>query len=83
MRYALNDASYSAPDTPLKLADYYNVSGVFSLDSFHRKPLNVTPQLLTSVISGGYRGFLEIVLINADDTVQSYHLDGYAFFVVG
>ena len=29
------------------------------------------------------RGFMEIIFQNNDTTVQSYHLDGYAFFVVG
>lgn len=83
MRYALNDVSYSAPATPLKLADYYNLTGVFVLDAFPDKPLNRTPSYLASVISGEYRGFLEIVFQNDDDAVQSYHFDGYAFFVVG
>ncbi|MCO5612447.1 hypothetical protein L7F22_066714 [Adiantum nelumboides] len=82
-RYALNDVSYQAPKTPLKLADYYNLTGVFKLDAFPSKPLNHSPSLLPSVISGGYRGFLEVIFENDDDGVQSYHLDGYAFFVVG
>eukprot|EP00250_Pteridium_aquilinum_P010544 c19465_g1_i1 orf=619-2400(+) len=82
-RYALNDVSYQAPTTPLKLADYYNLTGVFKLDAFPDKPLNRTPSFLASVISGGYKGFMEIVFQNDDDEVQSYHLDGYAFFVVG
>ena len=30
-----------------------------------------------------YRSFMEIIFQNNDTTVQSYHLDGYAFFVVG
>lgn len=83
-RYTLNDVSYQTPKTPLKLADYYNLSGVFKLDAFPDKPSsNRPPSFLASVISGGYRGFLEIVFQNDDNQVQSYHLDGYAFFVVG
>ncbi|KAH7445104.1 hypothetical protein KP509_02G106600 [Ceratopteris richardii] len=82
-RYALNDVSFQNPSTPLKLADYYNLTGVFKLNAFPEKPADRTPSLLPSVISGDYRGFMEIVFQNDDDAVQSYHLDGYAFFVVG
>lgn len=83
LRYALNDVTYSIPSTPLKLSDYYNLTGVYKLDAFPAKPMNATPTYLTSVISGGYRGFLEIIFQNEDGIVQSYHFDGYAFFVVG
>lgn len=40
-------------------------------------------KLDTSVINGTYKAFMEIVLQNNGTTVQNYHLDGYAFFVVG
>eukprot|EP00249_Psilotum_nudum_P010861 c22815_g1_i2 orf=846-2642(+) len=83
VRYALNDVSYSTPSTPLKLADYYNLSGVYTLDTFPPKPISKSPILQASVISGTYRGFMEIILQNDDSVVQSFHLDGYAFFVVG
>ncbi|MQM18960.1 hypothetical protein Taro_051959 [Colocasia esculenta] len=47
------------------------------------RPINGPPRLGSSVINGTYRGFMEIIFQNNDTTVQSYHLDGYAFFVVG
>lgn len=81
-RCTLNGISYQAPATPLKLADRYNLTGVFKLD-FPNAPMNRPPKLDTSIINGTYRGFMEIILQNNDTTVQSYHMDGYAFFVVG
>lgn len=86
LRYGLNGISYATPSTPLKLADYYGVSGVYTLDAFPRSPGSTTSMsltYLTSVTSGVYRGFMEIIFQNDDGVVQSYHLDGYAFFVVG
>ncbi|KAJ7536091.1 hypothetical protein O6H91_12G056300 [Diphasiastrum complanatum] len=85
VRFAVNDMSYTAPTTPLKLADYYNLTtNVFKLDLLPNKPQNITPTLQTSVISGIYQGFMEIIFQNTDnETVQSWHIDGYAVFVVG
>ncbi|GER42377.1 SKU5 similar 5 [Striga asiatica] len=84
-RYAINGVSFVAADTPLKLADYYNISGVFSVGSIPDRPpkgkRNV--QLKTSVMGADYRAFIEIVLENNDKILHTYHLDGYAFFVVG
>ncbi|OVA18870.1 Multicopper oxidase [Macleaya cordata] len=81
-RTTLNGISYVNPDTPLRLADEFKVKGVYTLD-FPNKPLTGAPRMGSSVINGTYRGFMEVVLQNNDTTVQSYHLDGYAFFVVG
>lgn len=78
----LNGISYFAPSTPLKLAQQFNIPGVFKMD-FPNRMMNRPPKFDTSVINGSYRGFMEIILQNNDTTVQSYHLDGYAFFVVG
>ncbi|PIN13591.1 Laccase [Handroanthus impetiginosus] len=39
--------------------------------------------LATSVMHGDYRSFVEIVFQNWEDTVQSWHIDGYSFFVMG
>ncbi|PIA65126.1 hypothetical protein AQUCO_00100552v1, partial [Aquilegia coerulea] len=80
-RTTLSGISYVNPDTPLRLADWYNVKGKYTLD-FH-EPLTGAPRLGTSVINGTYRGFIEIILQNNDTTVQTYHMDGYAFFVAG
>lgn len=78
----LNGLSYFAPSTPLKLAQQYNVSGVYKLD-FPSRPMNRPSRLDTSLINATYKGFVEIILQNSGTTLQTYHLDGYAFFVVG
>jgi len=78
----LNGISYQAPATPLKLADHFNLNGVFKLD-FPERQMNRTPKLDATIINGTYKGFMEIILQNNDTTVRSYHMDGYAFFIVG
>ncbi|GMH09512.1 hypothetical protein Nepgr_011353 [Nepenthes gracilis] len=78
----LNGMSFANPATPIRLADQYKVKGVYKLDFPHR-PSTGPPLKKTSVINGTYRGFFEIILQNNDTKVQTYHLDGYAFFVVG
>ncbi|XP_027151232.1 monocopper oxidase-like protein SKU5 [Coffea eugenioides] len=81
-RTTLNGISYLAPSTPLKLAQQFNIPGVFKLD-FPNRLMNRPAKVDTSVINGTFKGFMEIIFQNNDTTVQSYHLDGYAFFVVG
>ncbi|KAJ4956163.1 hypothetical protein NE237_012946 [Protea cynaroides] len=81
-RATLSGISYVNPSTPIRLADAYHLKGVYKLD-FPKSPLTGSPRMGTSLINGTYRGFMEIVLQNNDTTVQSYHMDGYAFFVVG
>ncbi|KAI0529149.1 hypothetical protein KFK09_001696 [Dendrobium nobile] len=80
-RATLNGISYSSPETPLRLADQYDKKGVYNLN-FPTKYDAGSPKIATSIINGTYRGFMEIVFQNNDTRVQSYHLDGYAFFVV-
>ncbi|VAH72804.1 unnamed protein product [Triticum turgidum subsp. durum] len=82
LRSTINGISYIAPSTPLILAQLFNVPGVFKLD-FPNHPMNRLPKVDTSVINCTYKGFMEIIFQNNATTVQSYHLDGYAFFVVG
>ncbi|RDY08874.1 Monocopper oxidase-like protein SKU5, partial [Mucuna pruriens] len=81
-RTTLNGISYLPPSTPLKLAQQFNILGVYKLD-FPNRLMNRPPKVDTSLINGTYRGFMEIIFQNNDTTVQTYHLDGYAFFVVG
>ncbi|KAJ9697512.1 hypothetical protein PVL29_009366 [Vitis rotundifolia] len=81
-RTTLNGISYLAPSTPLKLAQQFNIPGIYKID-FPNGLMNRPPKVDTSIINGTYRGFMEIIFQNNDTTVQSYHLDGYAFFVVG
>lgn len=82
-RYAVNSVSYIPPDTPLKLADYFKISGVFNLGSMPSSPGWGNAYLQTAVMGSSFREFVEIVFQNWEDTVQSWHIDGHNFFVVG
>ncbi|KAK3021727.1 hypothetical protein RJ639_046073 [Escallonia herrerae] len=82
-RYAVNSVSFVPGDTPLKLADYFKMGGVFNLGSIPDKPSYGNGYLATSVMAADFRSFIEIVFQNWEDTVQSWHIDGYSFFVVG
>ncbi|KAL3517889.1 hypothetical protein ACH5RR_020478 [Cinchona calisaya] len=81
-RTTVNGISYLAPSTPLKVAQQFNIPGVFKLD-FPNRLMNRPAKVDTSIINGTFKGFMEIIFQNNDTAVQSYHLDGYAFFVVG
>ncbi|KAG5558385.1 hypothetical protein RHGRI_008342 [Rhododendron griersonianum] len=81
-RTTLNGISFVNPDTPIGLADQYKVQGAYKLD-FPSTPLTGPPRIDRSVINATYKGFIEVVLQNNDTVVQSFHMDGYAFFVVG
>ncbi|XP_040993783.1 monocopper oxidase-like protein SKU5 [Juglans microcarpa x Juglans regia] len=81
-RTTLNGISYLPPSTPIKLAQQFNLLGVYKLD-FPNRLMNRPPKMDTSLINGTHKGFMEIIFQNNDTTVQSYHMDGYAFFVVG
>ncbi|KAL7590070.1 hypothetical protein Lser_V15G40109 [Lactuca serriola] len=82
-RYNVNGVSFIQADTPLKLADYFNISGVFKVGSIPDAPTNQNPYLDTSVMGADFRDFIEIVFENRENVMQSWHLDGYNFFVVG
>lgn len=82
-RYAVNRVSYINADTPLKLADYFNIPGIFSLDSIQSLPSDGPAYLSTSVIPASLHDFIEVVFQNNEKTLQSWHLDGYDFWVVG
>ncbi|KAL0331423.1 UNVERIFIED_CONTAM: Monocopper oxidase-like protein SKU5 [Sesamum angustifolium] len=81
-RTTLSGISFVNPSTPIRLADQYKVKGVYKLD-FPTRPLTGPPRMETSIINGTYRGFMEVILQNNDTKVQTYHMSGYAFFVVG
>ncbi|KAJ3670460.1 hypothetical protein LUZ60_010784 [Juncus effusus] len=82
-RYAVNSVSFMQADTPLKLADYYKISGIFSVGSLPDNPTFGGAYLQTSVMGANYRDYVEIVFENYEDSVQSWHIDGYMFWVVG
>ncbi|GFY94531.1 SKU5 similar 5 [Actinidia rufa] len=82
-RYAVNSVSFIPADTPLKLADYFKIGGVFTVGSIPDTPTGAKVYLDTSVMGADYRTFVEVVFENRESIVQSWHLDGYSFFVVG
>ncbi|XP_058220307.1 L-ascorbate oxidase homolog [Rhododendron vialii] len=82
-RYAVNSVSFIPADTPLKLADYFKIPGVFSLGSISDNPTGGGGFLQTSVMAANFRAYLEIVFENTEGTVQSWHIDGHILFVVG
>ncbi|KAF5740870.1 SKU5 similar 18 [Tripterygium wilfordii] len=76
-RYTVNGVSFVHPSTPLKLADYFQ----FTVPD---TPLSASNPLLgTSVIDAPYKDFFHIIFQNPLETLQTWHLDGYNFFVVG
>ncbi|KAF7847787.1 hypothetical protein BT93_L2575 [Corymbia citriodora subsp. variegata] len=83
LRYAVNGIAYNDPDTPLKLADYFNIPGVFTLNSIQDTPPSGPAALGTSVVGTTLHDFVEIIFQNTEKTMQSWHLDGYSFYAVG
>lgn len=82
-RYAINSVSFIPADTPLKLADHFNIPGVFTLGSIPDSPTGSGAYLQTSVMAADFRAYTEVIFENIEDNVQSYHIDGHHFFVVG
>ncbi|CAG7893659.1 unnamed protein product [Brassica rapa] len=82
-RYAVNSVSFKPADTPLKLADYFKIDGVYRVGSVQSQPTGGGIYLDTSVLQADYRTFVEIVFENPENIVQTWHLDGYSFWVVG
>ncbi|KAJ9559710.1 hypothetical protein OSB04_004870 [Centaurea solstitialis] len=83
LRYAVNQVSYVNPETPLKLADYYNMSGVFKVNSLKDKPSSNPAILGVSVLGFTLHDYVEFVFQNNENTIQSWHLDGSDFWTVG
>ncbi|KAL0795057.1 hypothetical protein Bca101_066434 [Brassica carinata] len=82
-RYAVNSASFTPSDTPLKLADYFKIDGVYKPGSISDQPKNAPIFSVTSVLQADHKAFVEIVFENWENIVQSWHFNGYSFFVVG
>ncbi|MFS7937342.1 putative laccase [Helianthus anomalus] len=82
-RYGINSVSFKPADTPLKLADYFNIGGVFRVGSISDRPTGGGLYEDTSVMGADFRAYVEIVFENPSNIVLSYHIDGYQFFVVG
>lgn len=83
-RYTVNNVSYLVPSTPLKLADFVNNgSGVFELDKYPIYGDNPSAVNGTFVQTGNHKGWVEIVFTNELQVLDSWHLDGFGFYVVG
>ena len=82
--HTVNNVSYSTPKTPLKLADHFsNGSGVYELDAYSKNTSNVIAVRDVFVASALHKEWAEIVVKNTLTNIDSWHLDGYSFFVVG
>lgn len=80
----VNNVSYLTIDTPLKLADLLvNGSGVYQLDAFPVQSVNLNASFGVSVVTGNHKGWIEIVFRNNLEFIDSWHLDGFGFYVVG
>lgn len=83
LRYAINKVSYKNPGTPLKLADYFNIPGIFNFSTIKDTVPAGNAVIGTSVLNIVLHDFVEIIFQNNENTIQSYHLDGYDFWTVG
>ena len=84
LRYTINGVSFIQQDTPLKLADYFRLSDVFEPNIMFDTPNdNVLLVLGTSVVDAMYHEYVHVVFQNPLQQIQTWHLDGYNFFVVG
>ncbi|ESQ27558.1 hypothetical protein EUTSA_v10018365mg [Eutrema salsugineum] len=83
LRYTVNGVSFVFPETPLKLVDHFQLKNTIVPDMFPTYPSNKTPSFGTSVVDIRYKDFVHIVFENPLDELQSWHIDGYNFFVVG
>ncbi|KAG5098083.1 hypothetical protein JHK82_047937 [Glycine max] len=85
LRYAVNGISHINPNTPLKLADWFNIPGVFDLNTIKDvpSPQGTPAKLGTSVIGFTLHDFAEIIFQNNENYTQSWHMDGSSFYVVG
>lgn len=83
-RYTVNGVSFIQPDTPLKLADYFALRGVFTVGSIPDTTIQWrTPSYAAAVLAGKFQDFIEVVFENQENSLQSWHIDGYSFFIVG
>jgi len=86
LRYALNGVSHEDPETPVKLAEYFGVADkVFKYNTIKDDPssdVGTSVKIHPNVLNLEHRKFIEIIFENPEKSIQSYHIDGYAFFAV-
>jgi len=74
------------PETPVKLAEYFNATdGVFQYDLIGDVPpaKSAPTKMAPNVIRAEFRTFIEVVFENPEKSIDTIHIDGYAFFAVG
>ncbi|KAG8371784.1 hypothetical protein BUALT_Bualt13G0124200 [Buddleja alternifolia] len=86
LRFGINGVSHKDTETPLKLAEYYGVADkVFNYDLVKDEPPHEDDKKVVvapSVVNGTWKSYVEIIFVNNEKTIQSWHLDGYSFFAV-
>ncbi|PIM97363.1 Multicopper oxidase [Handroanthus impetiginosus] len=84
LRFGINGVSHVDGETPLKLAEYFGESKkVFNYDVVKDEPpKGNTVVVAPSVVNATFRNFVEIIFENQENTIQTWHLDGYSFFAV-
>lgn len=85
-RFALNGVSHVDPPTPLKLSEYFGLAEKeFKYNIIPDEPppeVEKNCKVAPNVLNATFRNFVEIIFENRENTIQSYHLDGYSFFAV-
>ncbi|XP_052624393.1 L-ascorbate oxidase homolog [Lactuca sativa] len=86
LRFALNGVSHKDPPTPLKLSEYFGLAEKeFKYNLVPDEPppeVEKNCKVAPNVLNATFRNFVEIIFENRENTIQSYHLDGYSFFAV-
>ncbi|CAN7030622.1 unnamed protein product [Brassica oleracea var. botrytis] len=82
LRSTLNGVSFLNPSTPMTLADKHRLKGVYKLDFPSRPVDSKPPRLGSSIINATYKGFIQVIFQNNDTKLQTFHIDGYSFYVV-
>ncbi|KAI3966076.1 hypothetical protein MKW92_040613 [Papaver armeniacum] len=78
-RFTVNGVSFVNGDTPLKLADYFQLQDIIAPDKFPDAPDNRPYAVGSSLIDAQYRKFIHIVFQNPRPSLQTWHMDGYNF----
>lgn len=80
--YTVNNVSYLTPTSPLKLADtFVKGSGVYKLDQFSTHVTRNDSVRGVFVTTGYHKEWIELVFNNNLEVMDSWHLDGYGFYV--
>jgi len=85
LSYAINGVSHVNPETPLKLAEYYQAPDkVFQYNIISDEPPATIDQVkqAPNVVNITFRTYVEIIFENHEKSIQSWNLGGYSFFAV-